>query len=164
MCICLPIINKPIEEKNYGVGNRVFKVSDVNALNADLTYFNVYVSDPDAVVFKAIDEFYNETLYYSVDINYYDTGEVIELVVVTNKDFKYPFDYSNNTYDQQQSIGNYILTYSEKFEFIEQDLYYVQTYGELVTDIEKFYFSYNGVVFEEYSNFTNYIQQIITVE
>lgn len=165
VCICLPIINKPIEEKNYGVGNRIFKVSDVNVLNADLTYFSVYISDPDAIVFKAIDEYYNETLYYSIDINYYDTGEMIELVVVTNKDFKYPFDYANNnTYDRKQSIGNYILTYSENLEFIEQDLYYVQTYGELVTDKEMFYFSYNGFVFEESTNFVNYVQQIITVK
>ncbi|MDE6285345.1 MAG: hypothetical protein K2M17_06320 [Bacilli bacterium] len=163
LIIFIPMPNRTSQDRVFGIDNRVTLNADLESLNKDLYHLELGV-DSDAFITKTVDTYYNETLYYSIDIGY-ESGEVLNIFVVTNKDFKLEFNHVyDKKYDDSYKIDIYTLSYSENFELLEPDLYYVETYGELITKNEKLYFSYSGFVSEESSNFMECVQQIITAK
>jgi len=157
--IFVPFFNNPKVEKNYNVGNQVTVESELNSLNLELSQF-VFVLDSEVSIFKVEDKYYDETLYYYFNITY-DSGDVLDVIVITNEEYEFSFDHS---YDNNVDMGVFSMAYTEKYEMLDSDMFYVETFGAIENYKEKIYLSYSGIVFEEKSSFVEKITQIIEIK
>ena len=140
----------------YGVEeNVVYNNVNVEEMNAKVS--KIYLDlDSSVYILSAIDKYYNEVLYYRI---YFlgEGGENLEIVIVINDKYNYPFVHE---YNKTENINGFELKYSERFNF-EDDLYTCIAFGEIDTDKEKIYLSFNSIEFEESSFFIDFLNQII---
>ncbi len=144
------------ETKKYNKANQIAVESDLSSLNADLSYF-VLALNSSAVVSQVIDNYYNETLYYNVKL-VYESGVMIEINVVTNKNYSFVFEHE---LDKTVDINKFPLFYGESYETLDDSLYLVEVFGSIDTDKEKIYISYNEITSEENNNFIDFMRQIL---
>lgn len=131
--------------------------NDVNVEELNVKVSKIYIDlDNSVYILSATDKYYNEVLYYRI---YFlgEGGENLEIVIVINDKYNYPFEHE---YNKTENINGFELKYSEKFNF-EDDLYTCNAFGEIDTDREKIYLSFDSIEFEESSLFIDFLNQII---
>ena len=151
-----PAVEEPvIEEKHYTADNKETETVDLTVLNNGLT--KIYL---DNRVYKEIkkyyDKFYNDTLYYEIELIVNDLENIL-IDIVINKDYEYIINYDS---DKMDTIFEYELSYKEKYNNLG-GLYECKVYGQMDTGAEKIYFIYNAYTMEQSSNFVNLVKELI---
>lgn len=142
-------------KKHYLLENQQAHAVTVDETNAELSGFTV--NDKFVVSCQQIDDtLYKEKLYYKINFTSGDTGETLEMIVVTNSDYNFLFNHKD--YDKTNDSTKMIYTE----QFIEQDsIYKFDSRGEFAIDHIKIYVTYNGLSSSTQSNFINFLQQCI---
>lgn len=160
--LCVFLIGSPdIEDPNkkqYLQANQESSESTIIDLNFATDNLDLVI-DLEFSVSKIIDSKYDEILYYSICYSNEETLDTVQLYVVVNKEYDFIFDHAE--YDKENDISGQKLNYIESCSF-EDEIYYFSAYGEIITQSEKIYIEYNGVSFEENSNFILIINQLLT--
>lgn len=148
---------KTPREKHYLLENQKTNDITIEAINAELDVISISnQSVVSSLQFE--DTVYNETLYYKVTFLNDETSEKADFIIVSNKDYTYPFIHE--TYDQQDESIN--INYAE--QFTEEDgIYTFDCQGEFTVDILKIYVQYNGLSLEPQSNFINFLQTCLHI-
>ncbi len=149
---------KTPREKHYLLENQKNSDITVAAINAEIDVLSVSnQSVISSLQFE--DTVYNEILYYQITFLNDETGEQMDIILVTNSDYNYIFNH--NEYDKQNDTLN--MSYTELFTE-EDGIYTFDCQGEFAIDNIKIYVLYNGLSLESQSNFINFLQQCIEIK
>ena len=142
-------------KKEY-FGNVLSANSSIQKTNQHTKYLDLAENNI-VYVKEHTDSQWGDILYFSVKYTFEETAEDVVLNVVTNEDYDYEF--KDATIWTQTTYGTFELLYEEIF--IEEDgIYFFTINAILKTDNEDIAIKYEGVSFEETSNFLSALEQV----
>ncbi len=145
-------------EKHYSVENQIPCDVTVDEISLKIPDLNIDATNA-SICQRVDDKYYNETLYYRVKFTSADDTQNFDLIIVTNPEYQYPF--SDKKYDRQYTPLN--MQYTEHCVF-ESGIYAFNCLGEFTVNGVKLYINYEGLELENKSNFTNFLDQCLSIK
>ena len=152
------LLRKTPEKKHYSAENQISYDTTVDEISLKIPDLNMYPANI-ALCQRIDDLYYNETLYYRVKFTSADDTETFDLIIVTNPEYQYPF--SDKKYDRQYTPLN--MQYTEHCVF-ESGIYAFNCLGEFTVNGVKLYIQYEELELENKSNFTNCLDQCLSIK
>ncbi|GEM_PF-2879344 len=146
------------DSKYYAQENQKTVSSSVEEVNDAVEHITINNLNG-IMISKVVDAYYNETLYYVIIYNDDSTMESITIFVVVNDDYTLPFPIVGTRINE--TVADYSVSYTERYTE-DDNLFYVDTEGEIFTEKERVYVEYSGVDFERKNNFLAYLSNVIS--
>lgn len=149
----------PAQNKFYSAENLSVKEASLEEFTTEHT--EILLREEGLVrIDKAVDIYYNETLYYVAKYDDPERYDLLNVIIVVNPEYQYNSGHTN--YTNECKIGDYSVRYLETISE-EEGLFSNNTIGKMYIGTNALYLEYESISLTEKSNFLSMLKRTLTL-